>query len=70
MPQESHVDLNIYNIKGEKVRDLYSGNLEQGYHSMRWDGKSNAGFELSSGIYIISLNHGDNTIINKSVKIK
>ena len=70
IPEANNIDLIIYNIKGEKVRTLYSGYLNSGYHSIIWDGHSDSKIELPSGIYIVSFNFNNQTITNKLVKIK
>ena len=70
MPDNNYVELNIYNIKGEQVKNLYQGYLEAGYHSVIWDGQSDEAISLASGIYIVSFKYGNNMIRNKMVKIK
>ena len=70
MPDDNYVELNIYNIKGERVKSLYKGYLKAGYHSVIWNGSSDSGISLASGIYIVSFKHGENIIRNKMVKIK
>jgi len=70
MPEANNIDLVVYNLKGEKVRNLYSGYLNSGYHSIIWDGKSDSRFELPSGIYIVSFSFDSQVINNKVVKIK
>ena len=66
----SHYPKVAYNIRGEKVRHLYNGYKKSGYYSIIWNGKSDTGVELSSGIYILNFKYGNNVINNKMVKIK
>ena len=70
MPEANNIDLVIYNLRGEKVRNLYSGYLNSGYHSTIWDGKSDSRFELPSGIYIVSFSFDSQIMNSKVVKIK
>ena len=49
------VSLNVYNIKGEKVRTLVSGELEAGYHSIVWDGRDESGKPAASGVYFYKM---------------
>ena len=70
IPQSNNIDLVIYNIKGEKVKTLYSGYIDSGYHSIIWDGKFDSGIESPSGIYIVSFNYNNDVITSKVVKIK
>ncbi len=55
LSDESNVELIIYNIKGEKVKQLVSKQLSAGQHSVIWDGDDIAGKKVSSGIYLYKL---------------
>jgi hypothetical protein len=52
---KSNVTLTVYNIAGREVVRLLEGEMEPGYHSLRWDGKDEVGKEVSSGIYFYRL---------------
>lgn len=52
------VDLVIYNALGMRVRTLYSGPLVSAVYEVRWDGRSDDGSQLSSGVYFITLTAG------------
>lgn len=51
LPKASEVTVQIYNVLGQKVRNLVDGHQEPGYKMIRWDGKDDSGTEVSSGIY-------------------
>ncbi len=53
-----HVTLNIYDIRGRKVRGLVSGYYNSGNHSVSWDGCTSSGTVLASGIYLYRLSTG------------
>jgi hypothetical protein len=55
LDKERPVELKIYNLLGQAVRTLAAGELEQGYHTMMWDGRNQKGIQVPSGIYIYSL---------------
>lgn len=55
LPERSHVTLEVYNILGEKVRQLADETLPAGYHDLVFDGRDNDGHELASGIYLYRL---------------
>jgi len=55
IPNESKVDLSIYNIKGQKIKQLISDQLSAGQHSVVWNGKDDNGKSVSSGIYFYKL---------------
>ncbi|MBN2366001.1 MAG: T9SS C-terminal target domain-containing protein [Calditrichaeota bacterium] len=47
---DSDVTLEIYNIRGQKIADLFSGSLLSGSHSVKWDAS-----DLASGVYLYRL---------------
>lgn len=50
------VNLAIYNIKGQKIRDLLKNEIIHPGSSIHWDGKNDAGEQVVSGIYFYDLN--------------
>lgn len=48
-------ELSIFNLKGQKIRTLLNGSLPEGKHSLVWDGKTDSGDAVSSGIYFVRL---------------
>jgi len=55
LPEETQVNLAIYNILGERVRTLVTGEFDAGVHTVRWDSKDEAGNLVASGIYFYRL---------------
>jgi len=70
IPNESHVQLSIYNIKGQKVIDLINTKLESGQHEIIWDGVDINGYSVSSGVYFYSMTAENNKVIKKMVLLK
>jgi hypothetical protein len=56
----SHVELDIYNMLGQKVETLVNEKLPLGSYSVQWD-RGNR-FEQSKGIYICRLRIGQRTV--------
>jgi hypothetical protein len=56
IPNESNINLSIYNIKGQKIKTLTTDQYEKGNHSVLWTGVDDAGKLVSSGIYMYKLN--------------
>ncbi|HVO73888.1 MAG TPA: choice-of-anchor J domain-containing protein [Ignavibacteriaceae bacterium] len=55
LPRNQNLNLFIYNILGERIKTLFSGNLEAGRYEFKWDGTNELNVDVSSGIYIYSL---------------
>jgi len=59
--ESSTVNLDIYNIKGQKVKSLMDAFASRGEYTCRWDGRDEYGKQVSSGQYICKLNVNDET---------
>ena len=66
----SFVTLDIYNIKGQKVKKLVNEVLPAGEHSVFWHGKDSNGKRVSSGIYFYKLKAGDFQKVRKMILLK
>jgi len=53
--QNEQITLSIYNVKGQKVKQLKTINYELGIHNIIWDGKNDFGKPVNSGIYFYKL---------------
>jgi hypothetical protein len=70
LPQKSDVSLMLYDITGREVKSLLKGEMEAGYHSLRWDGKDEDGKTVSSGIYFYRISSGNFTQTRKMVVLR
>jgi hypothetical protein len=70
LPQRADVTVEIYNILGETVTTIHAGVLAAGSHELTWDGRSDIGLPVSSGVYLYNLKAGENQAIRKMVLLK
>ncbi len=70
IPKESNVEISIYNIKGQKVKEIVSDQLASGEHSVVWDGRDENGKPVSSGIYFYKLKAGGFREVRKMILMK
>jgi len=59
------VQLLVYDVSGQLVRTLATGNKVAGDYSVVWDGRDRAGRPVSSGLYFYALKGGRSTVISK-----
>ena len=64
------VDLAIYNVLGQPVRQVWAGPLAAGEHRLAWDGRDAQGQSVAAGVYLYRLQVGDQTRIRKMVKLE
>jgi len=62
LPFDSDVSVEIYNIKGQKVRTLLNEQISKGQHSIIWNGVNEYNQAVSSGVYFYKLVADDKTI--------
>lgn len=65
LAKTGHSSLCVYNLKGQKVRDLCSNHLERGQHMIKWDGKDANGRIMAPGIYFIRLSTQGQSVVRK-----
>lgn len=70
LPVESGVRLEIYNLRGEKVRSLVSGYLNRGHYTEIWNGRDDSGNPVSSGIYLYRLATDKHTLSKSMMLLK
>ena len=70
IPKDANTKLCIYNIKGQKVKDIVTGDLLKGFHKAVWDGRDNRNRSVGSGVYLIRLESGGKTSVRKVTLMK
>jgi len=51
----SNIEVSIFNTKGQKIKTLVHDELEEGSHSIIWNGDDVLGNSVSSGVYLYKL---------------
>lgn len=70
LAREGRVELEIYDTKGRLVRTLVDGLLGFGAYDVDWDGTSDRGERVSSGVYFYRLRAGKETHTKKMTLLK
>ncbi|MCB2212961.1 T9SS type A sorting domain-containing protein [bacterium] len=65
LPAAAKVNLSVINLLGRTVAELSGGLVRAGVHEVMWDASA-----LSSGVYFLSLNVGDERLLEKVVLLK
>ena len=64
----SNVHMQVLDINGRKIRNLFNKTLGSGSHTISWDGANDKGVNMSSGIYFIILNV-DGVILSQKLSL-
>jgi subtilisin family serine protease len=70
VPQEAQVTLDVYNIRGQKVKTLVNDYKSAGTYSVIWDGTNSNGDVVSSGVYFYNLSIGKEHVTKKMTFLK
>jgi uncharacterized protein YoaH (UPF0181 family) len=70
LPGDCYVKLTIYNIQGQKVKQLVDEYQSAGTKKVVWDGCDESGEEVASGIYFYRIEAGPNTETNRMALLK
>jgi hypothetical protein len=70
VPKREKVTLRIFSMLGELVRILLDGEMEPGFQTVRWDGKTTGGTAAPSGSYICRLTTGSSSLSRSMLLLK
>ena len=65
-----NVDLTIYNVLGQPMRQLWTGPLPAGEHELTWDGRNARDRPVAAGVYLYRLQVDEQTRTRKMVKLE
>jgi hypothetical protein len=68
-PAASDYKLTIYNVAGQVVK-TFSGQAEAGTTTVKWDGRSDQGTQVATGVYFYAVEAGSFAKVNKMVLMK
>ncbi len=70
IPQKGRVEIEVFNVRGQKVTTLVSEQQEAGNHSVVWNGRDEANKACSSGIYFYRLETGSHSETRKMLLLQ
>ncbi|MBU8920285.1 MAG: T9SS type A sorting domain-containing protein [Bacteroidales bacterium] len=70
IPQSGDVLLQVFDVEGKRVRTLSDKPYDKGRHEVIWDGVSDSGDPVASGVYFYRLTTGKETISKKMVLLR
>ena len=70
LPEDSFVDVTIYDMLGNVVNNLINTNQSSGYKSVQWDATNNQGELVSAGVYLYKIQAGDFVDTKKMILLK
>ncbi len=68
--ENAHVTIEVFNVKGQKVRTLVNENKTTGNHSVVWNGKDDQNKNAGSGVYFYRMTTPTHTATAKMILMK
>jgi hypothetical protein len=70
LPEEGKVKLVVYNVLGQKVKELLNETRGAGRHEVKWNGRNDSGQQVASGLYIYRIETAKGAASKKMLLIK
>ncbi|MCB5260073.1 MAG: T9SS type A sorting domain-containing protein [Candidatus Cloacimonetes bacterium] len=70
LAEQCPVTIEVFNIKGQKVRTLVRDSYAPGHHSVVWNGTDSNGKPVSSGVYFYKMSTPNQVSTQKMLLLK
>lgn len=70
LKESDWISIEIFNVKGQKVKQLLNQKMNVGFHSLKWDGTDDNNRQLCSGVYFYKMRSSTYSGIKKMLMLK
>jgi hypothetical protein len=70
LPEQTDVTLTVYDVMGRKVATLVDRSMPAGPHAVAWNGHSDQGSKLASGVYFYRLRAGETSYTERMTIVR
>jgi len=70
LPEAARTRVLVYDLAGRRVRTLVDRRLDAAVHTVRWDGRDDAGHDLPSGVYFYRVEAGEHRFTDRMALIR
>jgi len=53
IPEECHLEMEIYDVMGRKIKQIYKGKIKPGFYKLSWDGRDDKNKRVAQGVYFL-----------------
>ncbi len=64
------VQIDIFNVAGQRVRTIVDDFMQPGYYNAAWDGRNNRGHSVATGIYLYRVRVQEMSLVRKMTLVK
>ncbi len=66
----TQVDIVVYNVLGQRIKDIYSNRVFSGLMTLSWDGTDSGDRTVPAGVYFLRVSAGSETAVRKVVILR
>ena len=70
LPNTEHIELSVYNCRGQYITTLKDDEQSSGFHAVMWDGTDEHGKNVPNGVYLYKLTTSEKDIVKKMLLMK
>lgn len=70
IPVNGFVNISIYNVLGQKIKELINEEVAAGNHNISWDATNEEGARVSSGLFFVKIKYMDNEQTKKIILLR
>lgn len=70
LEEPERVEIEIFNLKGQKIRTLVSGSYESGEFIVNWNGKNDDNRDEASGVYFYKMSTNNSSQMKKMILLR
>ena len=70
LEHSSDITISVYDLSGRLVRQMTTGNMPIGSHSLVWDGTNETGSPVRNGTYVYRVRAGDNELSERVIMLR
>jgi len=70
LARDGHVIIEIYNVRGQRVKEVVNGSFDAGSHKVIWNGDDSTGRTVGSGVYFYRMTAAGYTSVRKMLLMK
>jgi beta-galactosidase len=69
LPEAMNLSIDIYDVRGRRIKRLINNRVNRGLHTIQWDKTSDRSRTISSGVYFYKITSGRSNSVNKVGKL-
>jgi hypothetical protein len=70
VPVEIKIYIDVFDLRGIRIRTLYEGQAAAGHHQIRWDARDDSGTMVNTGLYLVQIRSGRYSAVVKALFVK